>query len=96
VIVREVILDELIVRFDGTIVELLWMGRASERHHVLHLARAELLELDSRRGPTLNLEGKQRGGVALTHLALVDGQLAELQALVGEIEQAIRSAPRSA
>jgi hypothetical protein len=91
VIVHEVILDELIVRFDGTVVELLFMSRASERHHVFHLARAELLELGSSRGPTLNLEGKQRGGVALTHLALADGRLAELQAIVAEIDQAIRS-----
>jgi hypothetical protein len=41
VTVREIILDELIVRFDGAIAELLWMGRAGERYHVFHLAGAE-------------------------------------------------------
>jgi hypothetical protein len=87
---REVILDELVVRFDGTVAELWLAGRSSERLHVAQIVKAELRDLDSRRGPTLNIEGTNRGGIALNHLKVAEHQLAALQAIVGEIDAAAR------
>lgn len=87
---REVVLEEVIIQFDGSVVELFYVGRGdSDRFHVAQLESAELLRLDSSRGPTLNLAGKQRGGVSLTHLKLgTVGGLA-LQEIVAEINRAI-------
>ena len=86
---REVVLDELIVRFDGSVVEVFIVGRGSTRFHIRHLERAELLRLDSRKGPTLNIVGHQHGGVSFNNLAVAQGVLPELQVLVAEINVAI-------
>lgn len=86
----ELILEELIIRFDGTVVEIFYVGRGdSERRHIAHLVGAELLRLDSRRGPTLNLTGRQHGGFALNHLRITAEQLPALQAIVAQIDAAI-------
>lgn len=90
----DVILEELVVSFDGSVVELFYAGRAdSDRYHVAQLVRAELLRLDSSRGPTLNIVSQQRGGVSLTHLKMRPDQLPALQALVAEISQTISNPP---
>lgn len=86
----EVILEELVVRFDGTVAELWLAGRDSERLHVAQIVKAELRDLDGRRGPTLNIEGTNRGGIALNHLKVAEHELPELQRIVGEIDAAAR------
>lgn len=87
---NEVQLDDLIIRFDGTVVELFYKGRGdSFRFHVAQLESAQLLRLDSRRGPTLNLVGAQSGGVSLTSLKMQPAQLTLLQAIVNQIDSAI-------
>lgn len=84
------ILDEVVIRFDGSIVEICYAGRADTgRFHIAHIVRVELLRLDSGRGPTFSLDTQQRGGVALTHLKFSPAKLPELQALVAEINAAI-------
>lgn len=87
---NEVALEDLIIRFDGTVVELFYKGRGdSFRFHVAQLEQAQLLRLDSRRGPTLNLAGAQNGGVSLTSLKMRPEDLGPLQAIVGQIDAAI-------
>lgn len=52
---REVVLDELILRFDAPMVEVCVAARYhSDRFHVAQLERVQLLRLDNRRGPTLH------------------------------------------
>lgn len=88
--VSEVILEELIVRFDGTVIDLWLSGRSSERFHVAHIEKAELIE-GGRRGPTLHLQGIDRGGVSLTHLKVADHLLPEFKRIVAEIDAAARA-----
>ncbi len=83
-------MDELVVRFDGSIVELWYAGRGdSDRFHVAQIERVELLRLDNNRGPTLHIVGQQRGGVALTRIKMRPEMLTALQQIVAEINAAI-------
>lgn len=87
---NEVRLEELIIQFDGTVVELFNAGRGdSFRYHVAQLERAQLLRLDSRKGPTFELVGRRHGGVALTNLKIGPGELEALQAITQQIDAAI-------
>lgn len=85
----EVILEELIIGFDGTVVEIFYAGRGdSDRFHIAQLESAELLHLDARGGPTFNLVGTHRGGVALNRLKVKAAELPALQQVVSEINEA--------
>ena len=80
----EVVLEELVITFDGTVVEIFYAGRGdSDRFHIAQLESAELLHLDARGGPTFNLVGTHRGGVvALNRLKVKAAELPALAAVI--------------
>ena len=83
-------LEDLIIRFDGTVVELFYKGRGDScRFRGVQLEQAQLLRLDSRRSPTLDLAGAQNGEVSPTSLKMWPEELGALQAIVDQIDAAI-------
>ena len=87
---HEVAIEELIIRFDGTVVEVFYAGRGnSERLHIAHLEQIELLRLDSRRGPAWNVKAVHHGGFTVNNLKMRPDQVAPLQALLATINAAI-------